>query len=136
MRKKIIVNAIFHLKYGCSLCPRVQCDERGLVVVVWSLNVAWKNISKLRKTNLTWFEFGVFDPFLGFWVDGLVYKSYKGVGKEFLGLNGLKIGSWRPKKHYLDFQPSYGRNLGSQITHHLSIFFQKICCPPLWKNKK
>jgi hypothetical protein len=66
----------------------------------------------------------------------LVYKSYKGVGKEFLGLNGLKIGSWRPKIHYPDFQPSYGRNLGSQITHHLSIFFQKICCPPLWKNKK
>jgi hypothetical protein len=30
---------------------------------------------------------------LGFSVDGLVYKSYKGVGKEFLGLNGLKIGS-------------------------------------------
>jgi len=58
-----------------------------------------------------------------FWVDGLVYKSYKGVGKEFLGLNGLKIGSLRPKKHYPDFQPPYGGNLGSQMTHYLLVFF-------------
>jgi len=43
-----------------------------------------KNRSKLRKSKLNRFNFGILDLFWVFEIDEMVYKYYKGVGEVFL----------------------------------------------------
>ena len=89
-REKLVIHDISDHQNGCSWCHGLHT----IIKVWWWLFrtlVLPKNISKLRKKNLTRFDFKFLDLFQAFWVDELVSKCSNGVVKVFLIRNDLKI---------------------------------------------
>ena len=93
-----------------------------LMVVVWCLNISWKNRSRSKKLNLNRFDFWFLDSFFGifgWWVGLWVFQRCNwGV----LGLKRLKIQVFGHKKCCLYFLATTPCCLFWQTMYHLCLF--------------